>query len=50
MVLDDPEQNRGSEVLLGLPALEGGGEFFGMVVFDEEINTLSSKFTLGDLK
>ena len=45
-VLDDPEEDRRAKVLLGLPALERGGEFVGVAVFDEEIDALGRELAL----
>jgi hypothetical protein len=49
-VLDDPQEDRGAQVLLGLPALEGGGEFVGMVVLDEEVDALGGELALRGLQ
>ncbi len=45
-VLDDPEENRGAEVLLDLPAFEGSGEFVGVAVFNEEVDALGGELAL----
>ena len=49
-VLDDPEEDRRAQVLLGLPALEGGGEVVGVAVLDQEIDALGRELALGDLE
>jgi hypothetical protein len=49
-VLDDPEEHRGPQVLLGLPALERGGEVVGVAVLDQEIDALGRELALGDLE
>ena len=49
-VLDDPEEDGRAQVLLGLPALEGGGELVGLAVFDEEVDALGGELALRGLE
>ena len=49
-VLNDPEQNRGPEVLLGLPTGEGGREIVGVALFDEKVDALSGELPLRNLE
>src|SRR5690606_31878352 len=46
-VLDDPEKDGGAQVLLDLPAFEGGGEFLGVAVLDQEVDALGGELALG---
>jgi hypothetical protein len=49
-VLDDPEEDRRAQVLLGLPALEGRGQVLGVAVLDQEIDALGRELALRDLE
>jgi hypothetical protein len=49
-VLDDPEQDGRAEVLLGLPAVERGGELVGLAVLHEEVDALGGELALGGLE
>jgi hypothetical protein len=49
-VLDDPKEDGGAEVLLGLPALEGGGEILGIAALDEKIDGFGGKLARGGLE
>ena len=45
-VLDDPQQHRRAQVLLGLPALEHRREFLGVAAVDEEVDAFGGELAL----
>ena len=45
-ILDDPEKNRGAQILFGLPTLECRSEFVGVALFDEKVDALGREFAL----